>query len=53
MEENYADFATNVAFNYLKKTNKLMIVNDKDDMFFTNFFNKYKLCHISLVRQCI
>ncbi len=50
MQENFLELASSVAFNYLKKTNKMMIVNDKDDLFFNYFFNKYKICHISLVR---
>lgn len=50
--ENYNQIATTVAFNYLKKTNRLMIVNDKDDVFFHTFFNQYKICHITLVRKC-
>ena len=49
MKENYTEIAREVAFNLLKKTNKLLIVNDKDDEFFTSFFNKYKVCHIALV----
>ena len=50
MQENLIEVAVNVAFNYLKKTNRMMIVNDKDDVFFHNFFDKYKVCHICLVR---
>lgn len=50
MQENYNDVAVNVAFNYLKKTNRMMIVNDKDDVFFHSFFDKYKVCNICLVR---
>jgi len=52
MQENHNNTLVNVAFNYLKKTNKMMIVNDKDDLFFNSFFNKYKICHIYLVRKC-
>lgn len=49
MQEGYLDIATNVAFNYLRKTNRMMIVSDKEDSFFHTFYNKYKVCHISLV----
>lgn len=47
--ESYLETAREVAFNYLSSTNRLLIVNDKDDMFFHTFFNKYKVCHISLI----
>ena len=49
MKENYTEIARELVFNSLKKTNKLLIVNDKDDEFFTSFYNKYKVCHICLV----
>lgn len=49
MTESYLDVAVELAFNYLKTTNKMLIVNDKEDSFFHRFFNKYKVCHISLV----
>lgn len=48
-ENVYLDMAVNVAFNYLTVNNKMLIVNDKDDDFFHTFFNKYKVCHISLI----
>ena len=38
MQENYLDVAANVAFNYLTKTNRMLIVNDKNDSFFDTFF---------------
>ena len=39
MNENYLELAREVTFNYLTKTNRLLIVNDKDDMFFHTFFD--------------
>lgn len=47
--ENYLETAREVCFNYLSKTNRMLIVNDKDDMFFHTFFNKYKVCNITLI----
>lgn len=41
--------AVQLAFNYLRKTNRMLIVNDKDDNFFHSFFTKYKVCNISLL----
>ncbi len=49
MQENYLDVAANVAFNYLTKTNRMLIINDKNDSFFDTFFDKFKVCHILLV----
>lgn len=49
MSPNYTEMAREIAFSQLKKTNKMLIVNDKDDEFFSSFYNKYKVCHISLV----
>lgn len=48
-QEVYMNVAVNVAFNYLTKHNRMLIVNDKEDTFFHTFFNKYKVCHILLV----
>lgn len=49
MQENHLDVAVNTAFNFLRKTNRMLIVNDKDDLFFHRFYDKYKVCHIALV----
>ena len=49
MNENYLNLAKEITFNYLTKTNRLLIVNDKDDMFFHTFFVKYNVCYISLI----
>lgn len=46
---NLHEIASEVAFSCLKKTNKMMIINDKDDVFFHTFYDKYKVCHITLV----
>ena len=43
MQENYLDVAANVAFNYLTKTNRMLIINDKNDSFFDTFFDKFLL----------
>lgn len=43
------DASRELAFNYLRKTNRLLIINDKDDSFFHNFNNKYKVCNTLLV----
>lgn len=47
--DNYLNIISDLVFSYLIKTNYLLIVNDKDDMFFHTFFNKYKVCHIRLI----
>lgn len=49
IEINYLNIATEIAFNYLRNTNKLLIINDKKDGFFHTFYNKYKVCDILLV----
>lgn len=48
-KQEYLDVIVNVAFSYLRKTNRMLIVNDKEDEFFHSFFNKYKVCNISLI----
>lgn len=50
---NLHEIASEVAFSCLKKTNRMMIINDKDDVFFHTFYEKYKVCHITLVRKCV
>lgn len=51
MSSEYIEEAVELAFNYLRKTNKLLIINDKKDSFFHSFYNKYKVCDILLVRK--
>lgn len=49
MSDNYLDSAVDVSFSFLRKTNRMLIVNDKDDSFFHSFYSRYKVCHIALV----
>lgn len=49
MSQKYLCAAREVAFNYLRKTNNLLIINDKEDSFFHCFNNKYKVCNTFLV----
>ena len=49
MHEQYLNEASHIAFNFLKKTNRMMIINDKEDGFFHTFTDQYKVCHITLV----
>ena len=49
MSKDYLDATREVAFNYLRKTNRLLIINDKEDSFFHNFNDKYKVCNTLLV----
>ena len=49
MTKDYLNAATEVAFNYLRKTNRLLIINDKEDNFFHTFNTKYKVCPVLLV----
>lgn len=49
MSTEYLNATREVAFNYLRKTNKLLIINDKDDEFFHTFDDKYKVCNTLLI----
>lgn len=45
------DILREMAFNYLRKTNRMLIINDKQDKFFHSFNNKYKVNHVLLIRK--
>lgn len=47
--KNIYDYVSDIVFSRLLKTNRLMIINDKDDEFFHSFYNAYKVCNISLI----
>jgi len=49
MSKEYLDATREIAFNYLRKTNRMLIINDKEDSFFHNFNDKYKVCNTLLV----
>lgn len=49
MYDNTLKAVREIAFNYLVKTNRLLIINDKDDSFFHCFDSKYKVCHSLLI----
>lgn len=46
---DYLKMAVESSFNYLRKTNRLLIVNDKEDAFFHAFTSKYKVCPVLLI----
>ena len=49
MSKDYLDATKELAFNYLRKTNRLLIINDKEDAFFHNFNERYKVCNTLLI----
>lgn len=49
MSKDFLNATRDVAFNYLRKTNRMLIINDKEDSFFHNFNDKYKVCNTLLV----
>lgn len=49
MSKDYLNAIREIAFNYLRKTNRLLIINDKEDSFFHNFNDRYKVCNTLLV----
>ncbi len=49
MSKEYLDATREIAFNYLRKSNRMLIINDKEDAFFHNFNDRYKVCNTLLV----
>lgn len=49
MSDIHLDAVREIAFNYLRKTNRMLLVNDKGDQFFHHFDSKYKVCNVLLI----